>query len=809
MHKCFFILMVTFLTINVFSQTSASKPDTYLKKNLAAKKIEHSITIDGKLDEVVWQNAEIAKDFVMLQPDNGVPLDESKKAEVKVLYDNEAIYIGAFLKDDPSLIVKEITKRDDDGSADFFGLSVNGYNDGQQEFRFFVTAAGVQLDANANSQTGEDFSWDAIWSSEVEITNEGWYVEIKLPYSALRFSEQTQQTWGIQFFRQIRRDRQLYSWNRFDNTKGSLEQQSGELIGIENIKTPTRLFFFPYASTYVNNNKELGTKIDVKGGLDIKYGINDAFTLDAILVPDFGQTAFDNQILNLGPFEQQFNENRPFFTEGTDLFNKGNLFYSRRIGGKPSYYPETETNEEILNYPATVNLLNALKVSGRTKGGLGVGVLNAVTEKTDVTIRKTILNDEHTIRIEDRKEVVEPLSNYNILTLDQRFNKNSSISFVNTNVTRNGSFRDANVSALVWDLNTSKNTWNLGGDFKYSHVNRLNSDNKNGVNTSLYIGETAGKIRFSVRGEYISKKFDNNDLGITFQTNYHGIYSNLNYRLLKPNDIFNSLNVNVNANSQFQNTSGRLQAGNINANFNASTKKNDSFGGGLFIRPFKVHDFYMPRTPDRYFLNPEYIESWFWISSNYNRKFAIDFNPAIGATMVEKWNNFGFNLSPRYRFSNKLLLTTGYEYFKENNSRGFFTKVDDTIAVAALFQAIVAKLSILTDKNLGFRLYRRMYIQENKWRAVRYGLDGMMLDLGKQKEVPARDLILELLDFVDEVVDELDSRKEIEHIHTILERGTSADEQLRVYEENGNKFEPVVDRLIKNTMENVPRNCFE
>ena len=136
------------------------------------------------------------------------------------------------------------------------------------------------------------------------------------------------------------------------------------------------------------------------------------------------------------------------------------------------------------------------------------------------------------------------------------------------------------------------------------------------------------------------------------------------------------------------------------------------------------------------------------------------------------------------------------------------TKVDDTIAVAALFQAIVAKLSILTDKNLGFRLYRRMYIQENKWRAVRYGLDGMLLDLGKEKEVPARDLILELLDFVDDVVDELDSRKEIEHIHTILERGTSADEQLRVYEENGNKFEPVVDMLIKNTLDNVPTNCF-
>src|SRR5947199_1922902 len=133
------------------------------------------------------------------------------------------------------------------------------------------------------------------------------------------------------------------------------------------------------------------------------------------------------------------------------------------------------------------------------------------------------------------------------------------------------------------------------------------------------------------------------------------------------------------------------------------------------------------------------------------------------------------------------------------------TRVDDTIAIAALFQAIVAKLTQLIEKNLGFRLYRRMLIQENKWRAVRYGLDGKMIDVGKQKEVPVCDLIPELLDFVDDVLDDLGSRKEVEHIHTILERGTSADEQLRVYQET-NDLKAVVDRLMELTMENVPRN---
>lgn len=137
------------------------------------------------------------------------------------------------------------------------------------------------------------------------------------------------------------------------------------------------------------------------------------------------------------------------------------------------------------------------------------------------------------------------------------------------------------------------------------------------------------------------------------------------------------------------------------------------------------------------------------------------------------------------------------------------TRVDDTIAVAALFQAIVAKLTTLFDKNLGFRIYHRRLILENKWRAIRYGLDGLLLDLGKQKEVPVKDLIRELLEFVDDVVDELDSRKEIEHIHTILERGTSADEQLQIFEETGGDFNAVVDRLIINTMENVPKQCFD
>lgn len=670
------IILIALLSFSTVYSQETNKIDLQEKKQMTAVFTEDKVKIDGQLNEAIWENAQPATDFFGFEPKNGTPIASSKKTDVKILYDNEAIYIGAILFDeDPSKIMKEITQRDDDGTSDFFAVDINGYNDGQQEFRFFVTAAGVQLDCNASDQTGEDFSWDAIWESDVQITDKGWVVEMKIPYAALRFPNASEQKWGINFLRQIRRERQLYTWTNVDNTIGNFILQSGELNGIKNIETPTRLFFFPYASTYFSKTKD-ETETTIKGGLDIKYGINDAFTLDAILVPDFGQAAFDNQILNLGPFEQQFNENRPFFTEGTDLFNKGNLFYSRRIGGSPTLYPETSGNEEVVDYPNTVNLLNALKVSGRTKGGLGVGFLNAITEKMNA-----VIFDKTTgIR---REVVVEPLSNYNIVSLDQRLWKNSSVSLINTNVTRNHRFRDANVSALVFDLNTKKNTFNLSGDFKYSFVNEFgDEENQNGYNTSLNIGKTSGKLRYSAGANYVSKEFNNNDLGINFQTNFYSLFSNINYRILAPNETFNSFRVNLNAFSEFENRTGKVQAGNINANINSTSKDNDFVGIGLNIRPFEINDFYEARVENKYVIYPQNYGGWIFYSSNFNYKFAIDVNPSISFTNEKNRNTYGFQVGPRYRFSDKLLLTFNYNYFKQNGNVGWVASSGNDVIMA-------------------------------------------------------------------------------------------------------------------------------
>lgn len=710
----FFIIFIT--TVTCFSQTE--------KKKLLTKFTDEKITIDAKFDEQAWQTAEIATDFIMIAPDNGKTESIERKSEVKIVYNNDAIYIAAKLYDNEAdKIRKELTIRDDFATADHFGVFFNGYNDGQQEFRFFVSAAGVQEDMIYTESNGEDLSFNAIWDSKVEITDYGWAVEMKIPYAALRFPSKSIQTWGLNFYREIQRDRQQYSWNLIDNKIGSEANQAGILEGIENIKTPTRLFFIPYVSQYFNANDYQKTKGEFKGGLDIKYGINDAFTLDAILVPDFGQTAFDNVVLNLGPFEQQFNENRPFFTEGTELFSKGNLVYSRRIGGSPYLSAELNADESFVENPAKVNLLNALKISGRTRGGLGIGVLNAITEETEAIIKNDITG-------ETRKVITEPLANYNVIVLDQRFNKNSSVSFINTNVTRNGEYRDANVTGALFNLNTKANTYNLSGSHKYSTITEFGEDNyKTGYATNLDFAETSGKYRYNLGGEYVSKDYDINDLGINFQTHYHAIYGNFNYRILKPNKAFNNFSFYNNYYTEFDNKTGRVQAAQFNFNLNTTSKKNDYLGYGLNFRPIEVYDFYEPRSVDdsRFLTLPENISFYMNLSTNYNRKFAIDVNPSISFANQKERRSFGLYISPRYRFSNKLSLVYQTSFNFSKNSQGYIDEDATNIYfgrrdVTTLSNSLNTKYTINNVMNLNlsvrhywsFAEYNKFYTLQDK-----------------------------------------------------------------------------------------------
>ncbi|NDP25908.1 MAG: carbohydrate binding family 9 domain-containing protein [Flavobacterium sp.] len=663
-----FLLFFVFINLGCYAQ----------KKTLQAKSTAENITIDAKNDEEAWKTAPIATDFIMFEPDNGKPISESKKTEVKVLYDNTAIYISAILYDDePNKISKELTNRDDFGVADNFSVSINGNNDGQQDFRFFVSAAGVQMDCLA-TESLEDFNWDAIWDSKVKITTFGWIVEMKIPYAALRFSNAAKQTWGLNFKRDIKRGAkdQSYTWNFVDTKIGSIITQEGILEGIQNIKTPTRLFLIPYTSAYYQKDDYASDKT-LKAGMDIKFGINDAFTLDAILVPDFGQTKFDNAILNLEPFEQQLNENRPFFTEATDLFAKGNLFYSRRIGGSPiidSYALQNQlaANEEITNFPSTVDLINAVKISGRTEKGLGIGFLNAITEKTYAKIQDTISGVT-------RKEVIQPLTNYNVLVLDQRFNQNSSVTLVNTNTIRNGNFRDANVAALLFDLNTKANTFKLSGDFKYSSIkdsdinygSMYGLENYDGYKTALNFSKTRGKYRYLFSGKYLSENYDVNDLGLIFVNNYHSGYGEMTYRIVNPTKVFNSFKINQNINVEIQNTTGKTQEAWYQAIMTATTIKNHYLEGKLQINPVNRFDFYEPRVYARYVFKPKSALLYALFYSNDNKPFHYEIEGYIEKFDEDNRNTYTVNGGIKYRFNDKLSLSYNILYTRKVNDRGF------------------------------------------------------------------------------------------------------------------------------------------
>ncbi|MDT0551690.1 DUF5916 domain-containing protein [Urechidicola sp. P050] len=421
------------------------------KKTINSKRVVKAPKIDGVLDDEAWQNTDVAKDFVMFRPESGTPETYKNRTEVKIVYDDEAIYFAAYMYDeDPENIPSQFASRDNFGTTDWLGIMINPNNDQINDTEFFIQVTGNQADAKATPQD-EDFSWSAVWQSSTKVVEDGWIAEVKIPYSALRFSNKEVQTWGLNFHRRFANNRDQYTWNFIDRSVGNIGQYSGLLTGIENINPPTRLSFSPYASaTYDSYDGE--DTFDKSFGLDVKYGISESFTLDATLIPDFGQTGFDDVVLNLGPFEQQYQEQRPFFTEGVELFTKGDLFYTRRIGNLPINYFDEDSlgpNEELIENPDKVNMLNAVKVSGRTEGGLGIGFFNAITEKTEAKI-KDLTTDEIT------KVVTEPIANYNVIVLDQQFNKNSYISLINTNVIRDGSVRDANATALMWDINDKK-----------------------------------------------------------------------------------------------------------------------------------------------------------------------------------------------------------------------------------------------------------------------------------------------------------------------------------------------------------------
>lgn len=627
------------------------------KKELRIKRIFASIKIDAELNEADWGNAHLATHFTELRPTPFRVEDSTNATQIYLLYKNDGIYVGGYCHEsNQDSIATEFAGRDGFGNNDFIGVIFDTYNDKLNGFEYFITPLGEQWDAKMSSGGSEDFSWNAVWKSAAKLQKDGWSFEMFLPYSAIRFGKKQIQDWGVNIVRRRQKSGQQLFWQPIDPAVNGFLSQEGLLKDLENIKPPLRLQFSPYFSAYANRDgltKKNTTLIN--GGMDVKYGINQAFTLDMTLIPDFGQVVTDNRILNLSPFEQKFSENRSFFTEGTELFNKGNLFYSRRIGIEPNYTPEIKApnGDTVLNYTSQAKILNASKLSGRTQKGLGIGVLNALTQQEYATLQHNA--DGSTYKLEN-----VPLTNYNVLVLDQTLKHNSSISFVNTNTWRSGGGYDANVSSALFNLNDKTNTWNVGGNINVSSLFGKEGKDITGYAHGFYFGKVSGNFNFNVWHELSNDKYDKSDLGYFTNNNTidQGIW--MAYNRNKPKGWYNYFKMNwevwysrlVSPIDILQRKEMMFQNAGGNINANAQTKKLWNVGGTIDIG-LNYNDFYEARSAGRVFHNKGRIGLSGWWNSNQAKKLSWGGSFFTGTGGVFKRTNINGGLFGKIRFNSK------------------------------------------------------------------------------------------------------------------------------------------------------------
>jgi hypothetical protein len=674
-------LCIALLTsVTLFAQTNVKTSNT--TKQVPAIRTPIPIKIDGDLKDEAWRNAPLITDFVEQRPTFGRLEDEKSKTQVYLLYDDNAIYFGGLLRELKDSVSTELAGRDNVGVNDFIGIIFDTYLDKINGLGFFVTPLGEQFDVKY-AIGHEDGNWNAVYQTHTRIVEEGWMFEMRIPYSAIRFSKEKIQNWGIHIIRRRAKSGRQVSWSPIDPTKFGLMNQAGLWTNLEDIKPPVRLSFSPYFSTYLLRNPNSGKswETSVNGGMDVKYGLTDGFTMDMTLIPDFGQVQSDNQILNLTPFEVRFNENRSFFTEGTELFNKANLFYSRRIGGTPLHYydvySQIDSTDRIIKNPAETKLINATKISGRTAKKLGIGFFNAIT-KAQYAIVENLAKEHYKIE-------TSPLTNYNVIVLDQAMKNNSSISLVNTNVWRSGKDYEANVTALNWDLYDKNVDWNVWGQITHSRLIGYEEPGKTtkGYHYNAFVGKFKGRFNFDIHRFFADENYNQRDLGYFTNNNYltHGFYAG--YKWTKPKGFYNNLFLNLNGNYSEMNKPRRYQFFRLNGNLNGQLKNLWNAGVNFNIVP-EQQDFYEPRVTGKKVKLPSSWMSGFWINTNRAKKYSASIESYYRPSSKYKSHSLDVFLSNNYRFNDKFSMgiSTAMQFYDRN--LGFAYIINDNEVVFGL-----------------------------------------------------------------------------------------------------------------------------
>lgn len=426
-------ILITLLLIHTLA---FSYSQTIEKKTYQTVYTKSAPEIDGLMNDSCWNMVEWKGDFIQTQPYENKP--PSQQTAFKILYDDNNLYVFIRAYDtEPEKISRRISRRDNfDG--DMVEINIDSYYDQQTAFSFSAMASGAKGD-EAVTQNGNnwDDSWNPIWYLKTSIDDKGWCAEMKIPFSQLRFGKKANHIWGIQLMRHIFRLEERSRWQFIPKGSPGIVHLFGELHGISNIEPKKQIELMPYTVARTERfEKEEGNpfrdgkKSSLSAGLDGKAAVTNDLTLDFTINPDFGQVEADPSEVNLTAFETYFSERRPFFVEGKNIYqfqpsnsivihNMGadNLFYSRRIGRYPHNFPDLADNE-YADVPEATTILGAMKLSGKTKKGLSIGILESVTANEKALI------DNAGIR---RKESVEPLTNYFVGRLQQDFNKGETV----------------------------------------------------------------------------------------------------------------------------------------------------------------------------------------------------------------------------------------------------------------------------------------------------------------------------------------------------------------------------------------------
>lgn len=605
------------------------------KQTLEVPLLHDGIEINGMPDEALWQQAAHLTELTKYFPDSGETPDGLSQ-DIFLFYSESGLYIGFHFKDEQSEVLGQLTTRDNfSGNSDYIHLRINPFNDGANDFNFYLTAAGVQADSKSTA-INSDFGWNGVWESKVQLTKNEWSGEIFIPYRVLRMPRnidpEKPTDWGFNVVRYRRSDRTQYCWNYIDRNFNNESLQSGLLKGIAVKNPPKRINLRPNTTGVIQRGPAGSLRYSGAAGADIKVGINKSFTLDMTLLPDFSQVAYDQQFVNFGAFERQFDENRQFFKEGVNLFNKGNLFYSRRIGGNPKNFTNANLDQLSNSTQSFTRMLNATKVTGTTDHNLSVGFLNAITAANYISGL-----DSNGLPV---SVLTEPLTNYNVVAVDQRLGGNNSIGLINTSVVRQNSgfeARDARATALTTNLNLLKNTHFINATLAQSSVTETANPHA-GLQLEWTLGKQKGAWRWDHFLNVTTPDFDPNDMGFLQRAN--SIHQNFRiYNVLqRPTKRYirrtNSLLL------QYRRLYDPNVFERIHLEFShfGLTKSFFAYGYNAEVRP-EDYDFFDPRVWGRYRINPASIWQNAWISTDFRKPLAVE--ATIGHWQWADWGAHG------------------------------------------------------------------------------------------------------------------------------------------------------------------------